>query len=79
MVAGPLTRENSALAGMAQWIERCPTKPPVRFLVRARAWVAGLVPSRGVCKRQLIDVSLTHGCPLPLYFPLSLKQINKYE
>ena len=29
----------------------------VQFLVRAHAWVVGLFPSWGVCKRQPIDVS----------------------
>ena len=36
---------------------------PVGFLVRARAWVAGLVPGRDVYEGQPIDVSL------PLFLP----------
>ena len=43
----------------------------VRFLVRAHAWVVGSVPSRGVCRRPLIDVSL------PFYLPSPLSGINK--
>ena len=44
---------------------------PVRFPVRAHAWVAGQVPIRGSCERQPhIDVSLSS-------LPLSLKK-NKH-
>ena len=52
---------------------------PVRFLVRARAWVAGQVPSWGCARGNKIDVSLTHGCFSPSLspsLPLSLK-VNK--
>ena len=62
-----------ALAGVAQWIERgLQTKGlPVRFPIRAHAWVAGQVPSGGPHERQPnIDISLSPS------FPLSLK-INK--
>ena len=40
-------------------------KSPVWFLVRAHAWVAGLVPSRGAFGRQPIHISLSHRyfCP----------------
>ena len=66
---------SSSLADIAQWIEyRLRTKGlPVRFPVRAHAWVAGQVPSRGRAR------STTHGYFSPsLYYslPLSLK-INK--
>ena len=50
-----------ALASVAQWMEhRLQTKgSPVRFPVRAYAWVAGQVPSGGPQKRQPhSDVSL---------------------
>ena len=43
-----------------------------RFLVRAHTWVAGSIPSKDACGRQLIDVSLSYQC-----FPLSLSKINK--
>ena len=53
---------------------------PVQFPHRAHAWDAGLVPSWGVCKRQLIDVSLAHPCVCvslsPVSLPLSLKSIS---
>ena len=39
----------------------------VRCVVRAHAWVAGLVPSRGVYERQQINVSLPSLSPS---FPL---------
>ena len=39
---------------------------PVRFLVRAHAWVAGSVPSRGMYERQPINVFFSHW-----YFPPS--------
>ena len=54
---------------------------PVRFLVRAHAWVAGSVPSQGACKRQLTNVSLSHQCFLPslsLSFSLS-PEIDKVQ
>ena len=56
---------------------------PVQFLVRAHMWVAGLVPSKGVCKRQQINVLAHINVSLPLLlppFPLSktnLKNLNK--
>ena len=50
---------------------------PVRFPVTAHAWVAGLVSSWGVYRRQPMDVSVSHGCffsfPSPS-LPLSLKK-----
>ena len=63
-----------ALAGMAQWIE-CRTKAsPVRFPVRAHAWVADQVPQQGARKRQPhIDVSL------PLFLPSPLFKKNKIK
>ena len=62
-----------ALAGVAQWIEHGPTnqRVTVQFPVRAHAWVAAQVPSRGRTRgnHALMFLSLS---PLPL----SLK-INK--
>ena len=48
-------------------------KSPVGVLVRARAWVVGLVPNWGMCKRQLIDVSL----PLSFSLTISLELIKE--
>ena len=59
-----------ALAGAAQWIELgLRTKgSPVRFPVRARAWVMDQVPSEGARERQThTDVSLP--LFLPPFFP----------
>ena len=66
-----------ALNGMAQLVghRTANTKSPVRFLVRAHAWDAGLVPWWGACKRQLINVCLSLLSPS---LPLSLK-INKVK
>ena len=53
---------NSSLTGVAQLVGRRSANemPPVLFLVRAYAWVAGSVPSQGACRRQLLNVSLSH-------------------
>nr|KAF6302531.1 hypothetical protein mPipKuh1_009286 [Pipistrellus kuhlii] len=64
-----------ALAGVAQWVERRPVnrRVPVRFRSRARISVAGSSPAGGpqnVCRRQPIDVSLSHPC-FSLSRPLS--------
>ena len=42
-----------ALTGVAQLVGRCPAKRKVTglILVKAFAWVAGLVPSGGTCER----------------------------
>ena len=37
----------------------------MQFLVRAHAWVAGLVPSEGTYRRQPISVSISHWCFSP--------------
>ena len=52
----------SDLTGVAQSVGRCPTKEksPVGFLVRAHAWVAVPCQIRGMCKKKLIDVSVSH-------------------
>ena len=42
---------------------------PIRFLVRAHAWVLGLVPGSGMYGRQLIDVSLLYQASLLLFLP----------
>ena len=70
------------LCGSVGWEPFCiRQKSLVGFPVRACAWVEGSVPGRSVCERQLIDVSLSHGCSplspsLPLSLPFSLKSIN---
>ena len=51
-------KTQSALAGVAQWIECQPANQRAGGLGRARAWVVGQVPSR----QPHIDVSL----PSPL-------------
>ena len=61
---------NTALAGVAQWIE-CTLgtrQSPVQFTVRAHAWVVGQVPHRG-CTRgnhTLMFLSLFFSLPSPL-------------
>ena len=59
-------------AGVAHLVALLPQskRSLVRFLIRAHAWVAGLIPGQG--KRQAIDVSLS--LPLPRNLPLSLKK-----
>ena len=62
-------KQTIALAGVAQWIERrLQTKGlPVRFPVRAHAWVAAPGPQWGPHERQPhIDVSLSFSLPSPL-------------
>ena len=52
-------------------------RSPVQFPVRAHARVAFSVPGQGSCKRQAIDVSLSHQCFSPSLspsLPLSLKE-----
>ena len=44
--------------GIARHSERLWVRP----LVRAHAWVAVSIPSRGTCGRQQTDVSLSHRC-----------------
>ena len=57
-----------ALTSVAQWVGHHITKQKVTssIPVGAHAWVAGLVPNRGTCKRRLITVSLL------LFLPPSL-------
>ena len=61
---------NTALAGIAQWIEHgLQTKRLlVQFPVRAHAWVAGQVPSGGHMRgnHTLIFLSLSPSLPLSL-------------
>ena len=35
-------------------------RPPVKFLVRAHAWVAGSVPGQGASEKQSVNFSLSH-------------------
>ena len=48
-VAVALYLNKNGLAGVAQWNERRPAnqRVAIRFPVRAHAWVAGQVPSKG--------------------------------
>lgn len=46
----------------------------VRFLNRAHTWVLGLVPGWGTCKRQLIDIFLSHQSPSLLSLSLKIKK-----
>ena len=73
-----------ALAGVAQWIERAGLRTkgsPVRFPVRAHAWVAGQVPSRG-CVRgnhtmMFLSLSFSLPSPLKIFFFFKLSLINR--
>ena len=57
---------NSALAGVAQWIECGPANQRllVQFPVRAHAWIAGLVPVGALEKQPYIDPSFSFPSPL---------------
>ena len=57
----------STLAGEAQEIEHRPENQRVRFPVRAHAWVAGQVPSRGHVRgsHTFIFLSLSFSLPSP--------------
>ena len=60
----------TALAGVAPWIERQPANQTVTgsFPVRARAWVVGQVPSRGLVRgnHTLMFLSLSFSLLSPL-------------
>ena len=66
---------------MAQLVERHTKKRKVASLIpiRAHAWAAGPVPGRGVCERQLTDVSLMQQCFPPLSLPSPSLKINKVK
>ena len=73
--------EESALASLAQLLGVVPQtqRSPVRFPVRAFAWVVGLVPGRGPYRRQPVDVSFACQCfPLSIPSP-SLKKKERVE
>ena len=65
-------------------MEHCPIdqRSRVQLLVRAHGEAAGLLPSSGVHKRQLVDVSLPLS-PLPLSLSISVgedsKKVNKKD
>ena len=67
---GPVKNEKGALAGIVQWTEcRLRIKGlPVRFPIKAHAWVVGQVPSRGHVRgnHTLMFVSLSFSLPSPL-------------
>ena len=54
-------------------------RSPVRFPGRARAWVAGQVPSRGACEGQQINVSLAHQCSPPSSSLSKNKQVKSWK
>ena len=62
---------NTALAGVAQWIECQPANQRVAGLILSQRTClgCGLGPQLWTCKKQPIDVSLTHQC-FPLSFSL---------
>ena len=57
-----LSKVPLALASMAQWIECWPENKKVTSLIPSQGTCLGCRPGPqlGACKRQLIDVSLTH-------------------
>ena len=76
-----LLKQNDALAaaGVAQFVGSHPAKQKVTSSIPRLStdWVVSSVPGPGTCRRQLIDVSLTHWCfspSLSLSSPLSLKR-----
>ena len=76
---------NSALAGIAQWIEReLQTEGLlVRFPIRAHAWVAGPGPQWGPHEKQPhVDISLSFSLPSPLSknkYKKSLKKEQQFK
>ena len=71
-----------ALAGVAQWIEHRPASQKVAgwIPVRAHAWVAGQVPSRGCVRgnHTLMFLSLSFSLPTPLSKNKQIKSFRKY-
>ena len=57
-----LKKERQALAGVAQWIEHWPANQKVTSSIPSQGTCLGCGPGPqlGACKRQPIDVSLTH-------------------
>ena len=62
---------NSALAGVAQWIEHWPPNQKVTSLIPSQGTCLGCRPGPwlGACERQMINVSLTHDVSLSLFLP----------
>ena len=71
-----LKREFSSQAGVPQWIECLPVKQRVAssIPIRAHAWVAGRVPSRGRTRGNHTLMFLS----LPLTLKISFKKLKKY-
>ena len=77
---------NKSYTALAKWRSWWSTvlhtkRLQVRSLVRAHTYVVGLLHGWGACRRQAIDVSLSHWCfslPLFLSLPHSLSKINKH-
>ena len=67
--SGEHVKEAGAWGGVSQWIEHQPVSGKVAGLIPSQSTCPGCRPGPrlGVCKRQLIDVSLAH-----CYFSASL-------
>ena len=71
-----LKRRDTALAGVAQWIEHWPANQKVTGSIPSQGTCLGGRPGPqlgGVCKRQPVDVSLAYQCFCPSLPPVSLK------
>ena len=66
-LARHIQNASRTLAGVAQWIERGlqTTGLPVRFPVRAHAWIAGQVPSGGHMRGNHTSIFLSLFPPFP--------------
>ena len=64
-------KEKKALAGVAQWIEGWPANQRTAGSIPSQGTCLGCGPGppMGVCARQPIDVSLTHGYFSPFRSP----------
>ena len=79
---GPRRKKTQALARVAQWIESWPENQRVAGSIPSQGTCLGYGPSTqfGVCRRQLIDVSLKYSVfHLPLFLPLSPLSKNKLK
>ena len=71
-----------ALTGVAQLVGHCPTNQKVASLILGQGTSLGGGPGPwlgvwGVCKRQLMDVSLAHQCFIPsLALSLKIKSLK---
>ena len=69
-------KEKEALAGVAQWNEHWPEDRKVASSIPSQGTCLGCGPDPqlGACKRQSINVSLTHRCFLSLLSPVSINR-----